>query len=80
MGKVISTPVAKAQDKDMVIAGNAWINSCKDGKIRINILFNKGFRAEVDENDSFMLVSNPNMKREGKKDPDYMVSYVSPKA
>lgn len=79
MGQVISSPaVNTAKASDVTIAGSGWNNVCKDGVTRINIKFNKAFRAQVDNADSIFLQPETRAKRAGKKDPDYIVFYVSP--
>lgn len=49
--------------------GRAWINQCKDGKVRINFKIDRGIKVELDENTPVLL--SPNTKREGKRDADY---------
>ena len=68
------------EERDMTIIGNAWINPSKDGRIFINVKINKGVVANIDDTCNFLLQTNPRAKREGKKDPDYMVSLLIPKA
>lgn len=74
----VTLPIAQTE-KEMSIVGNAWINE-RSGKTFINVKFNKGVIMNgIDENCNLLLQTNPRGKREGKKDPDFMVSILTPK-
>lgn len=74
----VSIPL-KREEKTMTIIGNGWINESQ-GKTFINVKLNKGILINpLDESCNFLLQTSPRGKREGKRDPDYMVSLFRPK-
>jgi len=76
----VNTPQAKArEEKEMTIIGNGWKNVHADGREFINVRINSGVTmSDIDDTCTFLLQTNPRGKRAEKRDPDYMVSILTP--